>query len=115
MLNSAHASALHWSRVGTELNRFRAKTLLAEVHALHGFGASALALADEVRDYFLPRDTADWEVAFVHTIHAHAAAVAGQRDLHEQSYQAAQQAIEEVADEEDRRIVRLTFAQVPPP
>jgi hypothetical protein len=40
MLNVAHASAWHWSIVGTELNRMRATMLLAEVHALLGFGKS---------------------------------------------------------------------------
>lgn len=33
MLHAAHASAWHWSKVGTELNRMRATMLLAEVHA----------------------------------------------------------------------------------
>jgi len=115
MLNAAHAAALHWSVVGTELNHMRARTLLAEVHALMGFGDSALALADQVRGYFLRRETNDWEVAFVHAIHAHAAAVAGASDLHVSSYAAARSAIDAIADEEDRRIVMQTFEQVPPP
>jgi len=34
MLDAAHASAWHWSAVGTELNRMRATMLLAEVHLL---------------------------------------------------------------------------------
>jgi hypothetical protein len=115
MLNAAHASALHWSVVGNELNRMRARMLLAEVHALVGFGTSALALADQVRHYFLNRETDDWEIAFVHTIHAHGAAASGASDLHMDSYEAAQSAIDAIADEEDRRIVMQTFEQVPAP
>ena len=115
MLDAAHASALHWSGIGTELNRMRAKTLLAEVHALLGFGASALGYANEVRAYFLDRETADWELAYVHVIHAHAAAAAGEHRLHSDSYAAAGPAIDAIVDEEDRKIVLQTFTQVPPP
>ena len=115
MLDAAHAAALHWNAIGTELNRFRARTLLAEVHALLGFGPSALAQAEAIRTYFLARDTDDWELAFVHTIHAHAAAVAGETDLHRASYAAARAAVDAIADEADRRIVLDTFEQVPAP
>ena len=76
MLNSAHASALHWDLAGNELNHIRAKTLLAEVHALLGYGSSALAYIEEVREFLLKQDSADWEIALLHTIHAHAACVA---------------------------------------
>jgi hypothetical protein len=31
MLDAAHASAWHWAKVGSELNRMRATLLLAEV------------------------------------------------------------------------------------
>ena len=115
MLNAAHASALHWGVAGDELNHMRAKTLLAEVHALMGFGFSALAYAEEMQPYFLGRESADWELAFVHTIHAHAASVAGRPDLHRASYDEAVQAIDAIADQEDRDIVLATFNQVTQP
>ena len=115
MLNAAHAAALHWGEVGNELNDMRAKTLLAEVHALLGYGPSALSFADEVRSYFLERETADWELAYIHVIHAHAAAVAGDKQLHEASDAAAIPAVDAIADEEDRKIVLQTFDQVPEP
>ncbi len=115
MLNSAHASALHWNVAGTELNHMRAKTLLAEVHALLGFGSSALAYVEEVREFFLNRDSADWELAFLHTIHAHAAYVAGEFDLHASVYAEAVRTIEAIVDEEDRKIVLSTFNLVEEP
>jgi hypothetical protein len=115
MLNTAHAAAVHWNSVGTDLNRMRAKSLLSEVHALLGFGESALTLSSKVKAYFLARETEDWELAFVHTIHAHAAATAGVVDQHLDSYQTAQQAIRDLSDEEDRKVVLLTFRQVPQP
>lgn len=115
MLDAAHASAWHWEVAGTELHHMRAKMLLAEVHSLLGLGASALAYAREVRDYFLGRETPDWELAFTHTIHAHAAHAAGDEATHRSAYREAVDAIDAIADEEDRKIVRATFEQVPVP
>ncbi len=115
MLNAAHAAAWHWNIVGTELNRMRARMLLAQVHALIGFGDSAQHLSGQVRTYFLSRETDDWELAFVHTIHAHAAFAAGDLVTHRDSYQDAIQALDAIADDEDRKIVLQTFNQVPVP
>lgn len=115
MLNAAHAAAAHWAIVGTEQHDMRAKTLLAEVHALCGFGESALELAELVRSYFSTRETEDWEIAFVYAIHAHAAAVAGDSAQHRQSYSAAESAIKAIAGDQDRDIVKQTFNQVPKP
>ena len=115
MLNAAHAAAFHWQIAGNELNHMRATMLLAEVHALRGLGRSALAYATTMRDYFLARQTPDWEVAFTHAIHAHAAHAAGERELHRASYEHAVQAIAVIADPKDREIVDKTFAHVPKP
>lgn len=115
MLESAHASALHWREVGTELNVMRARMLLAEVYALVDFGAQAIEESRQVRSYFLNRETDDWELGFVHAIHAHAAAVAGLVDEHRESYLAARLAIDAIADDEDRRLVLETFSQVSVP
>jgi hypothetical protein len=115
MLDAAHAAAWHWAKVGAELNRMRATMLLAEVHALLGMGRSALAYADEMRSYFLTTQPPDWELAFVHVIHAHAASAAGDTGKHRASYERAVAAIEAVASEQERRNVAGTFAHVPKP
>ena len=115
MLNAAHASAFHWQIAGNELNHMRATMLLAEVHALRGLGRTALAYATAMRDYFLNRSTPDWEIAFTHTIHAHAAYAAGERDLHRASYASAVEAIAAIANPKEREIVEQTFAHVPRP
>ena len=116
MLTAAHASAFHWARIGTELNRMRATMLLAEVHALLGHGRSALGLATEMRRYFLERaDTPDWELAFTHAIHAHCAHAAGDAEAHRAAHAEARRALDAIAEAEDRRIVAQTFDQVPAP
>lgn len=115
MLSAAHASAWHWAQIGSELNRMRATMLLAEVHALLGLGPSALAYAEEMREYFFGVGAPEWEAAFVHVIHAHAAAVAGRRKVHVASYALAVAAIAAIPDEEERGIVAQTLSHVPKP
>jgi hypothetical protein len=94
----------------------RATMLLAQAHAMAGFGASALAYADEVRSYFLGMPgTPDWERAFVHTVHAHAASIAGSAEQHAQSYVQATKALAAIADDKDRSIVERVYRNVPAP
>lgn len=115
MLNAAHAAAWHWQQVGTELHHKRAVLLLAEVHALLGLGTTALAYAQEAHQYLLRVESPDWEVAYAHTVLAHAAAVIGAAALHECAYTEARAALDRVADAEDRRIVEQTFTLIPLP
>ena len=115
MLNAAHASAWHWAKAGTSLNRARALMLLAEVHALLGLGQSALAHAEEMRAYLLEVQSPDWEVAFVHVVHAHAASAAGEMQKHRDSYALAVAALEGISNEVERSVVASTFLHVPKP
>ena len=115
MLSAAHASAWHWSIVGTDLNRMRATMLLAEVHSQLGFGKSALRYAEEMREYFLRVGAPDWETAFVHVVHAHAASAAGETEKHRASYALAVAALEAVSNEKEQRIVASAFSHVPKP
>lgn len=112
MLDAAHTAAFHWNIIGTDLHKMRAKMLLAEVHALLNLTNTAVAIADEVKEYFLKQDCPDWELAFVHTIHAHAHCVADNQAIFEQSYQLAKQAIDHIQQDADRDIVMATFKQI---
>jgi hypothetical protein len=114
LLDAAHAAAWHWQHIGNELNHMRALMLLAEAHARAGLGASALAFAEEMRSYFLAAPgTPDWELAFTHVVHAHAAWAAGADDEHARSYAKAVDAVAAIADEEDKKIVQRVFRHVP--
>lgn len=116
LLNLAHASALHWQAIGTDLEAMRATMLLANVHAQLGLAASALSYAQRMRNYFLGQSaTPDWEIAFVHTIHARACACAGDATGHADSYARARAAIAAIADPQDKAIVLITFERVPVP
>lgn len=116
LLNAAHAAAWHWQAIGTDLNRMRALMLLAQAHARVGIGATALAYAEEMRSYFLANPaTPDWEVAFAHLVHAHAAFAAGDSSKHGQSHGEAVKAVAAIGDEEDKAIVERVFRHVPAP
>jgi hypothetical protein len=115
MLNAAHASAYHWDKVGTDLNRARAKMLLGHVHAALGLGATALAYAQESYDYLVANDPPDWEIAFAHCVLAHAAYAATNTGLYREHFAHAQRYGLAIADAEDREIFFKTFNLIPRP
>ncbi len=115
MLDAAHASAFHWTRVGTDLNAARAAMLLGHVHAALGLGRTALAYAQRSFDYLVAHDPPDWEAAFAHAILAHAAFAAGEKSLHQQHHASAGELGKAIADPEDREVFFKTFDLIPGP
>ena len=116
LLDAAHAAAWHWQHVGNEVNRMRARMLLALAHARAGLGTTALAYLDEVRAWFATRsDVAEMEIAFAHVIDAYAAFAAGDRDKHATSYAEAGRACAAIASADDREVVERVFVHVPTP
>jgi len=113
MLDAAHASALHWRRIGTELNVARAEMLLGHVHALLGHGDLALRHAGASFAYFIARDCPDWERAFAHAVLANAAAAAGNVDLHRRHYAVAKEIGAALSNAEERRMFEATFRRIP--
>lgn len=112
LLSAAEASLHHWSKVGTDLHIHRARMLVAEAHALVGLGPTALRHAQAVATFFETIDTPDWEEAYVVTILAHAAKVAGNQPLFEETLPKAQRLVDSISDPEDKAIVQRTFDQI---
>jgi hypothetical protein len=115
MLHSAHAAALHWGRVGTELHKARATMLLGHVHALLGHGAIARDYARKSFEYVASHDSPAWEVAFAHAVLANAAAAARETQLHSRHYAMAKALGAALSDAEERAIFDATFAAIPAP
>jgi hypothetical protein len=115
LLNAAHAAALHWTAIGTPQHSARATMLLAHAHAACGDGPLALRYARASHSYFVSNDTPDWEVAFSHAVMAHAAAAAGDRQLHVAHYDAARAAGAAIEQGEDKAIFDASFATIPTP
>jgi hypothetical protein len=115
MLDCAHAAALHWGKVGTELQRARSTMLLAHVHALLGFGPSAMNFAKVSFDYVCSHESPAWEVAFAHAVLANAAAAAHDRENHVKHHAIAQSLGNVLPNAEERAIFNATFRVIPVP
>jgi len=115
MLEAAHAAALHWRAVGTELNVIRARLLLAHVLALAGDGALALPHARASFDYLTSRASPDWEVAHAHAALANAARASGDRALFEKHYREAARLGAAIANPKDKEIFMASFVRLPQP
>jgi len=115
MLHSAHASALHWDEVGTQVNHMRAAMLLGHVHGLLGDGRRAMRYAREAYDFVMGRESPAWEVAFAHAVLANAAHAAGDRALHGRHYEMAHAEGTALPDAEERAIFEAMFRAVPAP
>jgi hypothetical protein len=62
MLHLAHAALVHWSHVGTPLNRQRALDLLAHAHAAARLGQQSLQYAEQA--WQLSLETGDGQTPF---------------------------------------------------
>ena len=115
MQNAAHAAALHWSKVGTELNTARAQMLLGQVHGLLGNGKLAMRYAQSAFDYLTAHECPDWERGFAHAVLANAAAADGNGELHRHHHGIARALGDSLANAEDRSIFDATFQRIPIP
>jgi hypothetical protein len=114
MLEVAHAAALHWRAVGTELHVIRARLLLAHVLALVD-DPLALPHARASFDYLTSHASPDWELAFAHAALANAARANGDRALYERQYREAARLGDAIASAEDKRIFMASFVRIPRP
>jgi len=115
MLNAAHASAFHWSRIGSELNKARADMLLGLVHALLGNGPLAMTHARRSFEYISAHESPDWEFALAHAVLANAAHAAGETALYVTQYALARSSGDAIADSGDKEIFERIFVQLPAP
>lgn len=115
ILQHAYVSAYHWSKVGTDVNVFRANILLAHAHAFCGHGQTALTYVLRYRNYLSRHDVAGWEQGFAVMIHAQVAHVLGNRDEHATLYAEAKAIVDATSDPGDKEVLMLTFVNIPAP
>jgi hypothetical protein len=113
MLHAAYAAAFHWSQVGTPINLARADMLLAHVLSVLGQTGLALSYARRCLDFCEHNDCEDWDRAFAHAEMAHAAAAAGDEELHREHYRTAEKLGQAIEDAEDRKVFATEFARIP--
>jgi hypothetical protein len=86
LFHTAHASAYHWSQIGTPQQIAQAELLLGHAHATLGNGEVAMEFATSAWDTITSGESAPWEVAFARAILAGAAAAASNPDLHREHW-----------------------------
>ena len=113
LIHCAHASAWHWSQVGTAENRAVSEWQVARVYATLGRGEPAvhhsrlaLAFAETVAD-------APWVRASAYEGLARAYAVAGQTETALDWRDRAVAALDDIAGPEDRAVVERDIATLP--
>ena len=104
MAHAAHASYLHWSKVGDPVNFSRAEWLLSRVYAVLGRPETALRHARRCLTICEANGIGDFDLAFAYEAHARAHAVAGDRDRSRHYLDLAEQTGRSVADE-DRKVL----------
>jgi DNA-binding transcriptional MerR regulator len=118
MLHATHASAWHWSKGGGTLaNAARGEWQIARVYSTLGRGEPALWHARRCLELAEAAANAgvadDWDVAAALEGLARAQAIAGDRDAAEGTRARAREALDAIADPEDRQLVEQDLETTP--
>lgn len=118
MIASTHASAYHWSKAGGTLaNAARSQWQIARVYATLGRGEPALWHAHrcvELAEAALAAGVADdWDVPAALETLARAQAVAGDAAAARATQAQARQALDAIADPEDRQLIEQDLNSLP--
>jgi hypothetical protein len=118
MVLATHASAYHWSKGGGTLaNAARGHWQIARVYATLGRGEPALWHARRSLALAEAAVTAgvadDWDIPAALEGLARAQAVAGDRDAAEATRARAREALEGIADAEDRQLIEQDLQSLP--
>ncbi len=115
LIDTAHASAWHWRRVGNAANEARSHWLCARVYALLGRGEPALhhagravAIVEAGGEGF-----EDWDAAAVAEAKARALSVAGDAAGASQWKTRAREALTGVVEDDDREVIEADLESIP--
>jgi tetratricopeptide (TPR) repeat protein len=111
MIHSAHASCRHWLEVGTGLHHQRGEWLIARVYSVLGLADAALRHASRCLELTETYSDlmADFDQAYAYEGLARANAVAGKREEALKYVALAEEAGENIAGEQDRKIFMDDF------
>ncbi len=113
MLHMAHASRYHWGQVGKPEHVARGEWQVSRVYAVLRRSEPCLHHAQRVLDICLANGIADWDLAFAYEALARGHAIAGDAEAARAMTERALQAVENVADDEDRKIVLADLDTIP--
>jgi hypothetical protein len=113
MVHAAHASRYHWGQVGGPQQLAIGEWQCARVYSVLGRAEPALHHARRCLEIAAAADVPDWLIASGHEGMARAYAVAGQRESALASRAAAEAALTNVTDAEERQVVEDDLASLP--
>jgi hypothetical protein len=113
MLHAAHASRLHWGEVGTAVNLARGEWQVSRVYAVLGRSEPALFHARRCLEICLAHEIGDFDLASAYEALARASAIDGQPEESARYVELAQEAGEQIAEQDDREIFFADLATVP--
>ena len=113
MVDAAHASNWHWAQIGGLEQAVVGAWMISRVHASAGHGEAAVVYAQRAFTLLHSGDgLPDWLEASVQEGLARAHLAAGDRDAAEFAAHAATDALEHVAEDEDRELIRTQLAEL---
>jgi DNA-binding transcriptional MerR regulator len=113
MIHCAHASRFHWGEVGDAVNRARGEWQCARVYAVLGRAEPALYHARRCLELNEANGSGDWDIAAAYEGMARAHLAAGDAEQVAAWKARAIDALDGIADEDDRRIVEGDIATLP--
>lgn len=113
MIHAAHASTYHWMQIGEPVNRARGEWQCSRAYAVLGRPEPALFHARKVLEICQREGIADFDLAFAYEALARACALAGDMVEARRWAELARAACEQVAEDDDREIVRSDLETLP--
>ncbi len=113
MVNAAHASCCHWSKVGTAINQQRGDWLISHVYAVLNRPEPALHHAKLCMELTEEKKFEDFDLAYAYEGMARAYACAGNKTESQKYIKLATEAGEKIKNEEDKKLFMSDLAAEP--
>lgn len=112
MIHTAHASRYHWGKVGTAVNLSRGEWQISRVYAVLKRYESAQAHAQRCLELCQENAIGDFDLAFAYEALARAAALGGTDEERDIYLEKAQEAAQDIAEEDDRALLLSDLATI---
>jgi DNA-binding transcriptional MerR regulator len=113
MIHMAHASRYHWGQVGKPENLARGEWQVSRVYAVLRRVEPCLHHAQRVLDICEANGIGDWDIAFAFEALARGHAISGDTEAARAMTEKALAAVENIAQDEDRKIVLADLETIP--
>jgi DNA-binding transcriptional MerR regulator len=113
MIHMAHASRYHWGQVGKPENLARGEWQVSRVYAVVRRVEPCLHHAQRALDICEANGIRDWDIAFAFEALARGHAISGDSEAARAMTEKALAAVENIAEDEDRKIVLADLETIP--